>query len=175
MDLAKEEVLTPIWLLRKDRSDANNALWAWSRAGMTARGVRGSKMRTTAGMMDEFSAAWQFPYYFGENWAAFDECLAEMDWLLPVSRIVVMIYEADQTLADDSPDQLKILVETIGTAIDEYSRESGVKTDWYRPAVPMHVVLQSTEEAVTVKRWTEAGAVLRPFEEMDDLAFGGTA
>jgi len=43
--------------------------------------VRGAKMRTTARLFDEISAAFQFPCYFGENWDALDECLNDIDWL----------------------------------------------------------------------------------------------
>jgi hypothetical protein len=29
----------------------------------------------------EFAASFQFPYYFGENWPAFDECINDLSWL----------------------------------------------------------------------------------------------
>jgi hypothetical protein len=40
---------------------------------VAVRFLRGRKMTTTASLLDEFSAALQFPYYFGGNWDAFDE------------------------------------------------------------------------------------------------------
>src|SRR5262249_52404434 len=45
------------------------------------RVIRGRKSRTVRAFFDEVSAALQFPYYFGENWAAFDECITDLDWL----------------------------------------------------------------------------------------------
>ncbi|QIS02446.1 hypothetical protein F5X71_09020 [Nocardia brasiliensis] len=49
--------------------------------------VRGQRMRTTTELFAEFAAAFQFPWYFGQNWAAFDECMTDLDdWLPPVRR-----------------------------------------------------------------------------------------
>ena len=42
---------------------------------LAIRVVRGNKMRRLDDLYNEFAAAFQFPDYFGENWAAFDECL----------------------------------------------------------------------------------------------------
>lgn len=53
----------------------------WADTGLTVRTVRGSKMLTEDQLFTEVSAALQFPYYFGENWPAFDECLADLEWL----------------------------------------------------------------------------------------------
>lgn len=50
-----------------------------ARDGTVARVVRGKKSRTVSHFFDEISAALQFPYYFGENWAALDECLADLE------------------------------------------------------------------------------------------------
>ena len=40
--------------------------------------LRGRKMTTLRQLFDEFAAALQFPYYFGANKDAFDECLSEV-------------------------------------------------------------------------------------------------
>lgn len=48
-------------------------------SGYVVRELRGPKMHTTMGVFDEFAAAFQFPYYFGENKDAFDECLRDLD------------------------------------------------------------------------------------------------
>jgi hypothetical protein len=74
----------PPWLIQayRDYSDLTNDVWAFLHdcgAGYEARFCRGSKMQTLDALFDEFSAAWQFPYYFGYNWAAFDECLSDLN------------------------------------------------------------------------------------------------
>ena len=38
-------------------------------------------MRTEKTFHQEFAAALQFPAYYGENMAAFDECLCDVSWL----------------------------------------------------------------------------------------------
>ncbi|MFE3545095.1 barstar family protein [Nocardia sp. NPDC059177] len=48
-------------------------------ADYRVRELRGPKMRTVAALFDEFAAAFQFPYYFGANKDAFDECLRDLD------------------------------------------------------------------------------------------------
>lgn len=59
--------------------------WCWrisnENPSTTIRFVRGHKMTTTQGLFDEFSAAMHFPYYFGENWNAFRDCLLDLEWL----------------------------------------------------------------------------------------------
>src|ERR1700684_1096403 len=62
------------------------------------RFLRGAKMETVPQLFDEFAAALQFPYYFGENWDALDECLADLEWL-PGSGFIVIFTEAQRLLA----------------------------------------------------------------------------
>jgi Barstar (barnase inhibitor) len=57
-------------------------------------------MRTVERLFDEMAAALQFPYYFGENWPAFAECLADMEWLPLAVGIVVLIYDTTEVLSD---------------------------------------------------------------------------
>lgn len=45
------------------------------------RMLRGKKCKTTPDFFNEISAALQFPYYFGENGAALNDCLSDLDWL----------------------------------------------------------------------------------------------
>ncbi|WP_067698305.1 barstar family protein [Nocardia jejuensis] len=70
-------------------------------AGYLARELRGRKMRTVADLFDEFAAAFQFPYYFGQNKDAFDECLRDLDdFVGPADGYVVVIRNAALLLAD---------------------------------------------------------------------------
>lgn len=146
------------------KSVADAAL-GWTDAGLTVRIARGRKMRTVERLFDEMAAALQFPYYFGENWDAFDECLADMDSLPLSAGIVVLIYDATEVLSDVDEAELAVLVRLIEAARSAYSVpiESG---DWWdRPAVPFHVVLQSLpgETADLLARWRKAGAVILDF------------
>jgi len=61
-------------------------------------------MRAVQGVFDEFAAALQYPYYFGENWAAFDECLGDLEWLGDRPAVVI-IENATQVLADAPGDR----------------------------------------------------------------------
>jgi len=116
-------------------------------------------MRSVDGLFDEFAAALQFPYYFGENWAAFDECLGEIDWLEPTSGLIVLITEAGQVLADCPADELGRLVRSIERAHETYSAPIAAGEWWDRPALPFHVVLQ---RSAGDDRWARAGATPAP-------------
>lgn len=52
--------------------------------------LRGKRCKTEDSFFHEVSASFQFPYYFGENWAAMDECLCDLEWLY-ASKIFVVI------------------------------------------------------------------------------------
>jgi hypothetical protein len=162
--------MTDLSLLVMDKSHANDLVWSWARTGWAARGVRGLKMRSGDGLMDEFAAALQFPWYFGENWGAFDECLSDMDeWMLSPSGIAVLVYDAAQVLIDESPDQLEVLVRMFRAAAATYAAPIAKGEAWDRPAVPFHIVLQAEAgdtEAVVRERWTAAGANLVPLTSL---------
>ena len=71
--------------------------------------LRGSRMTTVDGVFAEFAAAFQFPWYFGHNWDALDECLTDLDWLPPFDRITVVILSANDVLRDDPEPPAKLL------------------------------------------------------------------
>lgn len=59
--------------------------------------LQGNRMRTEAGLFQEFAAALQFPYYFGSNWDALDECLSDLEWL-PADGYLLFLSEAQRVL-----------------------------------------------------------------------------
>ncbi|WP_273544069.1 barstar family protein [Cellulomonas fulva] len=149
-------------LLRADQRRATEESWGWREAGLTVRHVRGRKMRTVGGLFDEVSAALQFPYYFGENWPAFDECLADMDWLPLQVGIVVTVLDAVEVLSDEPSAELGTLARTIAHASETYAEPIASGEWWDRPALPFHVVLQAREdqEGLVRARWGASGAML---------------
>ncbi len=78
------------------------------------RWVRGAKMRRVDDLFDEFSAAFQFPDYFGGNWPGFDECICDLEWL-PAKGYIVMAFDAWNILGDnvlDRPAFVRIMAST---------------------------------------------------------------
>jgi hypothetical protein len=155
---------TNLWTLECARGPASEAVIGWRDAGLNVRTLRGRKMRTVPSLFDEWAAALQFPSYFGENWAAFDECVSDMDWLPLAGGTVLLVLDAEQTLADDAED-LPTLVRVLASASQAYARPIEGGEWWDRPAVPFHVVLQSLDGRVETarSRWSEAGATLVSF------------
>jgi hypothetical protein len=139
-----------------------------ARDGFLARVARGGKMRTVDGVFDEFGAAFQFPYYFGENYGAFDECLADMDWLDYGKGIVVVIPDAGQVCADDDPVEMRVILEIFAAAAGTYREPVILGEFWDRPAIPFHVVLQA-ESVEALGLWTAYCADL----QMIDIPAGG--
>jgi len=104
-----------------------------------ARVVRGTSCRTARALFAEFAAAWQFPPYFGANWDALDECLADLDWL-PAAAHVLMVLDAPALLADEGPEAFRLFLDLVaGVAAERAApgRKGGV-----HPA-PFRVVLQA--------------------------------
>lgn len=157
---------SPLLMLEATLKAAAEAAWGWQEAGLTVRVVRGRKMRTVDDLFDEFAAALQFPYYFGENWPAFDECLSDMDWLPTSVGIVVVIVDPAEVLADEPEVELGVLVRLITHAADTYSEPIDAGEWWDRPALPFHVVLHSSAEdvAVVLGRWQAAGATVSAWQ-----------
>jgi Barstar (barnase inhibitor) len=83
------------------------------------RFVRGGKMRNAHGLFDEFAAACQFPYYFGENWPALAECLGDLEWINS-SKFVLIITDCDQVLADE-PVEVGAFSRALAKAIEDYN------------------------------------------------------
>jgi len=96
------------------------------------REVRGDRMRTVGAAFDEFAAALQFPYYFGHNRDAFDDCLGDLDdFLGPAAGYVVAVRDADDLLGD-TPNERAWLTEAL----------TDCAQDWSDRGVVFRVVLQ---------------------------------
>jgi Barstar (barnase inhibitor) len=112
--------------------------------GVIAKILRSSKMKTLDGVFDEFAAAFQFPYYFGENYAAFDECLSDLPWT-PRCAYAVMIIQAEQFLEDD-PVELATTLRTLSNVAHNLSLPIQDGAQWDRAAIPFHVLFFSDSD-----------------------------
>lgn len=99
--------------------------------------IRGQKCRTIQGLFDEFSAVLQFPYYFGENWDAFDECLNDLEWI--TADAFVLCICNTENLLHLSSDNFATFIKTLSSAVQEWEngRDFGAIST---PPTPFNIV-----------------------------------
>ena len=66
--------------------------------------IRGKRCDCDENLFKEFSSSLQFPDYFGENWAAFDECMGDMSWL-QVQKCLIVIDNGKMFLQFDKKNE----------------------------------------------------------------------
>jgi len=137
-----------------DACDALRALERSSEGRAVCRVVRGHKATTEPAFFDECAAAWQFPYYFGENWDAFEECLTDLEWL-PAEAYMFCVIQGVHLLEKERGDQQHRLL----LVLQHIAKEWGQSTP-SRPAKVFHVLLQCTaEEKPSLDQRLQAAAV----------------
>lgn len=116
--------------------------------GYAVRTIQGTKCRTASGLFDEFARALAFPDYFGHNWDALEECLADLEWL-PAKGYILLITDAHAVLPEDE-EEYETLLEVLDDAGEAWSK--GQTVDGRR--VAFHVVFVIAEQdKVKRKRW----------------------
>lgn len=102
--------------------------------------MRGNRCADIGRLFQEWAAALQFPYYFGGNWDAFEECLGDLNWL-PGAGYVFFVTHGHLILPDVEGD-LAILCRILDTVAKEW--ESPPRPSHpTRPATPFRVVFHS--------------------------------
>lgn len=125
--------------------------------GFALRLIQGKKCGTPSSLFDEFARALDFPDYFGHNWDALEECLADFEWF-PAKGYILLITDAHAVLPDDE-DEYETLLEVLSDAGEAWSK--GQTTDGRR--APFHGVFVVTEEDKSKrKRW-----------ELEEVSFNG--
>lgn len=103
-----------------------------------ARYLRGKKCIYLPSLFNEFSAALQFPYYFGENWDAFDECLNDLSWING-SELALFLSEFNLVLQGDEKNKDRFLT-ILQLAILE----------WQEKGMNLHIFLHMDCEDVAI-------------------------
>ncbi|MEE8888146.1 MAG: barstar family protein [Acidipropionibacterium acidipropionici] len=142
-----------------DRRSFDIDMDALAPAGFLVRFLRGTKCATIQGMFDEFSAALQFPYYVGENWPAFDECIADLDWLSHSqdsldfgAGIVLAVRDSQNVLKLAYPGALGNLVGCLESAGEYFTTPFHRGEAWDHDPIPFHVVLHG-ETRTAFRPW----------------------
>ena len=110
--------------------------------GLALRVIKGRHCKTPTNLFAEFARALEFPDYFGHNWDALEECLADLEWL-PAKGYILLITDAAHVLSDDEAEYetfLEILRDA-GEAWGNRHAEMGA-----RQATPFHVLFVVSEQ-----------------------------
>ena len=101
--------------------------------GRYSANIRGKRCMTSGGFFREYSAAFQFPAYFGENWNAWDECACDLDWLT-FSSLAIIIDRYDLLLSrEKEPDIARsVFVKYLDQVCEYWEKERNT---------PCHIVI----------------------------------
>ena len=83
--------------------------------------IRGKRCKTEDDFFREISASFQFPDYFGENWAALDECICDLEWL-KFERLFVLVDDFAEIFSGNN-DLQKLLIKYLEIAVDYWRSE----------------------------------------------------
>ena len=109
--------------------------------GLALKVIRGRHCKTTANLFVEFSRALEFPDYFGHNWDALEECLADLEWL-PAKGYILLITDAAHVLPDDEA-QYETFLEILRDAGEAWG--NGQAEMGAQRATPFHVLFAVSE------------------------------
>lgn len=104
--------------------------------------IRGQKCKSVTGLLNEWAAVLQFPDYFGENWAAFDECLNDLEWL-PADSYILAITNS-QLIFKWRKKDFKDLINTLKNAVQEWTGGRFYDSFPTHPT-PFHIIFQCNE------------------------------
>jgi RNAse (barnase) inhibitor barstar len=110
-------------------------------AGWMLKVVKGRHCKTPTTLFAEFSRALEFPDYFGHNWDALEECLADLEWL-PAKGYILLITDAIHVLANDDAEY-ETFLEILRDAGEAWG--SGQAGMGARRAIPFHVLFAVSE------------------------------
>ena len=133
------------------------------------RRLDGSRMLTTPELFAEFARRLDFPGYFGHNWSALEDCLANLEWLSAPAYLLV-IDGAEHVLDEAEPEDLAVFGGVLQRAAQVWSEPVEKGEWWDRPGMDFGVLLHSSTEAGAAavrSRWEAVGIELSEPAEPD--------
>ena len=115
--------------------------------GFALRMIDGKKCATPAGLFKEFACALGFPDYFGHNWDAMEECLADFEWL-PAKGYVLLITDAQAVLPGDE-DEYETFLEILSDAGEAWSKGQAGEGG---KAIAFHTLFAVSEQEESKKK-----------------------
>ena len=112
------------WAVSYNDGELYTRMYRAAHDGVLVAYLRGARCRTEADFFCEVSAALRFPYYFGDNWNAFDECMTDLDW--QVFREIVFVVDRYSCIFGGSREMQEVLLRHLQYAVDAW-RDAGIR------------------------------------------------
>jgi RNAse (barnase) inhibitor barstar len=110
--------------------------------GFALKVIRGRHCKTPANLFAEFARALEFPDYFGHNWDALEECLADLEWL-PAKGYILLVTNAEGVLPEDE-EEYETFLEILRDAGEAWGNgQAGMGARW---ATPFHALFVVSEQ-----------------------------
>ncbi len=110
-------------------------------SGFALKVIKGRACTTPINLFAEFARALEFPDYFGHNWDALEECLADLEWM-PAKGYILLLTDAVHVLPDDEAEY-ETFLEILRDAGEAWG--SGQAGMGARQATPFHVLFAVSE------------------------------
>jgi hypothetical protein len=101
------------------------------------RAIDGRRASTKRGLLAEFARALAFPRGSGRNWDAFEELLADLEWL-PAEGYLLILTHAEELL-DGDPEDYETFIEILKDVAKEWATPR--RGESAREPIPFHVCL----------------------------------
>ena len=125
------------------------------------RMIRGKKSLTVEDFFNEISAALQFPYYFGENGAALNDCIQDLEWIFG-DAYILMISDAELFLKE-APGAFETIMEIMADAQRLWLNPNEYD-DRDRQPTPFHLFFHSADPDCPL--FNKLAALDYPLEEL---------
>ncbi len=156
MDLTWEELISresnPFLLINSRSRDVDIFIHRFSDKDFVVRKIQGKNCNSTQELFKEFSSALQFPYYFGYNWDAFDECMSDLAWLGEKEGYLIFITNSELLLTKD----LDIFIDILKAVVDFWKEKNKV----FKVVFQAEDKVNSTIESISEKR------ILTPLDDI---------
>jgi hypothetical protein len=105
---------------------------------------------------EEVALQLEFPSYFGQNWDAFDECVADLSRLPDGEGVVLVVSDAAFLLSRESDNSKRLLVGSFARA-QKYFRRPGLSSDL---PFGLYLAFETGVDPLSRHEWELSGATL---------------
>lgn len=127
------------WVHRTMKDDLTLILESAQSADVLVVRLDGARMHTLEELFREYVREFALPEYFGWNWAAFDECMKELDDQ-PARAYLTIITGGEQVLSAE-PDELPTYLRQLEGIGRRWAGAFALGSEWGGGEVPFHTIL----------------------------------